>query len=125
MTSTYLVIHMTDSQGTALPESDDRQKLDEWAERGKEAGMLGPGAPVAGPEQAKSVAIRDGALLITDGPFPEFKEWFAGYDLIEADSIEHAAAYMSEHPTAIAGRMYILPVVTLPWEQPQDPGAET
>ncbi|WP_406246040.1 YciI family protein [Microbacterium sp. M] len=117
MTSTYLVIHMTDAQGTALPESEDRQKLDAWAERGKESGILGPGAPVAGPEQAKSVAIRDGQLLITDGPFPEFKEWFAGYDLIEADSIDAAAAYMSEHPTAVAGRMYILPVVALPWDE--------
>ena len=123
MTSTYLVIHMTDSQGTALPESEDRQKLGEWAEQGRAAGMLGPGAPVAGPEQAKSVAIRAGELLITDGPFPEFKEWFAGYDLIEAESIDEAAAYMGGHPTAVAGRMYILPVVTLPWEQPSGSGA--
>ena len=122
MTSTYLVIHMTDAQGTALPESEDRQKLDAWAERGNQEGMLGSGAPVAGPEQAKSVAVRDGELLVTDGPFPEFKEWFAGYDLIEADSIEDAAEYMAEHPTAVAGRMYILPIVTLPWEQPGGSG---
>ncbi|WP_243233260.1 YciI family protein [Microbacterium sp. CIAB417] len=117
MTSRYLVIHMTDSTGSALPESEDRRMLGDWAERGRDAGMLGPGAPVAGPEQAKSVAVRGGELLITDGPFPEFKEWFAGYDLIEAESIDDAAAYMSAHPTAVSGRMYILPVVTLPWEQ--------
>ncbi|MCD1269873.1 hypothetical protein B5M43_013680 [Microbacterium sp. MEC084] len=72
---------------------------------------------MAGPERAKSVVKRDGEVLITDGPFPEFKEWFAGYDLITAESIDEAAALMAAHPTAVAGRMYILPVVPLPWEQ--------
>ncbi|GAA1723081.1 YciI family protein [Microbacterium paludicola] len=117
MTSKYLVLHMTDSTGSRLEREEDKRMLESWAGEGEAAGILGPGAPVAGPEQAKSVAVRDGRTLITDGPFPEFKEWFAGYDLIEADSIDEAAAYMSKHPTAVSGRMYILPVVRLPWEE--------
>jgi hypothetical protein len=120
MTSTYLVIHMSDSTGTALDQADDRRMLEDWADRGNQAGMLELGGPVAGPEQAKSVAVRDGEVLITDGPFPEFKEWFAGYDLIQAESIEEAAAYMSGHPTATLGRVYVLPVVKLPWEQDEN-----
>ena len=75
------------------------------------------GGPVAGPERAKSVAVRDGRTLITDGPFPEFKEWFAGYDVITADSIDEAAEYMTKHPVAVLGRIYILPLVALPWDQ--------
>ena len=67
--------------------------------------------------QAKSVAVRDGRTLITDGPFPEFKEWFAGYDLVTADSIDEAAAFMAKHPVAVLGRIYILPLVELPWER--------
>lgn len=116
MTS-YLVIHMTDASGTPLPETEDQRMLASWAQEGEAAGRLGSGAPVAGPEQAKSVAVRDGRTLVTDGPFPEFKEWFAGYDLLEADSIDEAAAFMAKHPTAVAGRVLILPVVALPWEQ--------
>ncbi|MBO0980686.1 YciI family protein [Microbacterium sp. SD291] len=117
MSNQYLVIHMTDSTGIPLPRSEDQRILGEWAEEGHAAGRLGEGAPVAGPEEAKSVAVRDGKVLVTDGPFPEFKEWFAGYDLITADSIGEAAAYMAKHPTALLGRVYILPVVKLPWEE--------
>lgn len=91
--------------------------LESWAQEGETAGRLGPGAPVAGPEQAKAVTVRAGRTLITDGPFPEFKEWFAGYDLLETDSIDEAAAFMAKHPEAVAGRVLILPVVALPWEQ--------
>ncbi|MFC4137287.1 MULTISPECIES: YciI family protein [unclassified Microbacterium] len=117
MSSRYLVIHMSDTSGTDLAQSEDKAMLDRWAAEGDAAGRLTMGAPVAGPEQAKSVAVRDGRTLITDGPFPEFKEWFAGYDLITADSIDEAAEYMAKHPVAILGRIYILPLVRLPWDQ--------
>ncbi|NYE19764.1 YciI family protein [Microbacterium immunditiarum] len=120
MAQQYLVIHMTDSSGTLLAQDEDQRMLESWAKEGEDAGRLGPGAPVAGPEQAKSVIVRDGKVIVTDGPFPEFKEWFAGYDLLEAASIEEAAAYMAKHPTAVAGKVLILPVVRLPWEDDAD-----
>lgn len=117
MSNQYLVIHMTDSTGAAMDREDDRQILEDWAEEGQRDGRLHDGAPVAGREDAKSVVVREGQVLVTDGPFPEFKEWFAGYDLITAESIDEAAAYMAKHPTALAGRIYILPVVKLPWDE--------
>lgn len=117
MSSKYLVIHMSDPTGTDLPQAEDQAMLERWAAEGKDVGRLGEGGPVAGPERAKSVAVRDGRPLITDGPFPEFKEWFAGYDIITADSIDEAAEYMTKHPIAILGRVYILPLVRLPWDQ--------
>ncbi|MEU1972732.1 YciI family protein [Microbacterium sp. NPDC019599] len=116
-TQQYLVLHLTDSTGSPLPQDEDQRMLESWAQEGSDAGTLGLGAPVAGRDQAKSVVVRDGRTIITDGPFPEFKEWFAGYDLLEAESIEEAAEYMGKHPTAVAGRVLILPVVKLPWEQ--------
>ncbi|WP_309127117.1 YciI family protein [Microbacterium sp.] len=116
MSNRYLVIHMTESTGEPLSRDEDQRLLGEWFEEGQAAGRLHDGAPVASPESAKSVAVRDGKALVTDGPFPEFKEWFAGYDIITADSIDEAAAYMSKHPTAVNGRVYILPVVKLPWD---------
>ncbi|MFK4730898.1 YciI family protein [Agromyces mediolanus] len=117
MSSKYLVIHMSDPTGTQLDQSEDRAMLERWVAEGEHAERLSAGGPVAGPERAKSVAVRDGRTLITDGPFPEFKEWFAGYDLITADSIEEAAEYMAKHPVAVLGRIYILPMVTLPWDR--------
>lgn len=115
-TQQFLVIHMTDSTGSALAQDEDRQMLESWAKEGEDAGTLGSGSSVAGRDRAKSVVVRAGRTIITDGPFPEFKEWFAGYDLLEAESIDEAAAYMAKHPTAVAGRVLILPTVKLPWE---------
>lgn len=115
-TQQYLVIHMTAADGARLAPNEDQRMLESWAQEGTEAGTIGLGAPVASADQAKSVVVRDGRTIVTDGPFPEFKEWFAGYDLLEAESIEEAAAYMAKHPTAVAGRVLILPVVKLPWE---------
>ncbi|MCS3842931.1 YciI family protein [Microbacterium sp. AK031] len=117
MSSEYLVIHMTDSTGKPLSQTEDQRLLGKWAEEGQTAARLHDGAPVAGPEQAKSVAVRNEQVLVTDGPFPELKEWFAGYDIITADSTEEAATYMAKHPTATIGRIYILPVVKLPWDE--------
>lgn len=113
----YLVLHMTDAAGSPMPREEDQRRLGAWAEEGQAAGRLHDGGPVAGPEAATSVAVRDGQVLITDGPFPEFKEWFAGYDIIDAETIEDAAAYMAKHPTATLGRVYILPMVKLPWDE--------
>lgn len=117
MTNKYLVIHMTDPTGGTMPQGEDQRLLEDWADEGRSAGSLGEGAPVAGAEEAKSVAVRDGRVLVTDGPFPEFKEWFAGYDIVTAESIDEAASFMAKHPTAVMGRIYILPVVKLPWDQ--------
>ncbi|MFH8249643.1 YciI family protein [Microbacterium sp. B2969] len=74
------------------------------------------GAPIGGAEHAKAVAVRDGRLLVTDGPFPEFKEWFAGFALIDAASIDDAVGLMAQHPSAVLGRILVAPVVRLPWQ---------
>ena len=115
-TQQYLVLHLTDASGSALDEGEDRRMLESWADEGVEAGTVGLGSPVAGRDRAKSVVVREGRTIVTDGPFPEFKEWFAGYDILEAESIEQAAAYMAKHPTAVAGRVLILPTVEHSWE---------
>ncbi|MBO3665121.1 YciI family protein [Microbacterium stercoris] len=117
MTQKFLVLHLTDPTGSDLPREEDKRMLERWAEEGEKTGALGPGAPVAGRDSAKSVVVRDGRTIVTDGPFPEFKEWFAGYDLLEAETIDEAAAYMATHPSAVLGRILILPTVRLPWEE--------
>lgn len=114
MTDKFLIIHMTESSGTRMPEADDQRMLDAWVEAG--ADKLGPGSMVGGPERAKSVMVREGRTLITDGPFPEFKEWFAGFDIVDGESAEEVAAYMALHPSAPQGRVLVLPLIRHPWE---------
>ncbi|UJW29305.1 YciI family protein [Saccharothrix sp. AJ9571] len=58
----------------------------ELADRGEVVDTQG----LAGPELAKIVTSDGGAPVVTDGPFPESKEFLAGYWLIDVDSEERA-----------------------------------
>ena len=56
---------------------------------------------LAGPDLAKIVTSDGTATVVTDGPFQEFKEWVAGYQIVEVDSEERAleiAARLSAVP---------------------------
>jgi hypothetical protein len=45
---------------------------------------------LTGPDLAKIVRSDGGAPVVTDGPFQEFKEWLAGFQIVEVDSEERA-----------------------------------
>jgi hypothetical protein len=45
---------------------------------------------LAPPGLAKIVASDGSKLLVTDGPFQEFKEWLAGYQIVDVESEERA-----------------------------------
>lgn len=58
-----------------------------------EEGVLVAAEGLAGPEQAKIVrAGKGGAPAVTDGPFPETKEFLAGYWIVDVETAEQALA---------------------------------
>jgi hypothetical protein len=61
------------------------------------------GSPLEAPEHAVTVRTRNGEVILTDGPFAEAKEWVAGFDLIETETIEEAIEIASRHPVAHFG----------------------
>src|SRR5262245_34922107 len=57
----------------------------------RESGVLVASEGLAFPDQAKIVhAARDGSPVVTDGPFPEAKEFLAGYWIIDVENAEEA-----------------------------------
>ena len=54
----------------------------------KEQGTLSDSRMLAGTETARSIRVRGGRQIITDGPFAETKELLAGFNLIEADDLD-------------------------------------
>jgi hypothetical protein len=68
----------------------------------KGAGEFVDGQGLAGPEDARVVrASKSGAPEVTDGPFPEAKEFLAGFWIIDVDSPKRAheiAARISAAP---------------------------
>jgi hypothetical protein len=55
------------------------------------------------PQSARSIRVRDGRRTVTDGPFTETKELLAGFNVIEADSMEDAVRIASEFPWTRTG----------------------
>ncbi len=89
-----------------LPVPEDTAP-DEWVTEGERRAIWLEGDPLDSPETATTVRLRDGKPLISDGPFPETKEWVAGYDLVEADSLDQAVDYASRHPVARFGALEV------------------
>ena len=65
------------------------------------SGELVQSEVLAGPDLAAIVTSDGTAPVITDGPFQEFKEWLAGYQIVDVESEERAleiAAKLSAVP---------------------------
>jgi hypothetical protein len=62
-------------------------------------------------DTAASVRVRDGEMVVTDGPYAETKEVLGGYYLIEAESLDEAATWAAKIPTARYGVVEVRPVV--------------
>lgn len=55
------------------------------------AGELVTAEGLTPPSEARMVRVgKDGAPLVTDGPFPETKEFLAGFWIVDVDSTERA-----------------------------------
>ena len=68
------------------------------------------GHPLQPPVTAKTVRVTDGQTLVTDGPFVDTKEHIAGFDLLNCESVEQAAALAATHPLAWFNKLEVRPL---------------
>jgi hypothetical protein len=66
---------------------------------------------LADPSLAKTVSVRDGAAMTSDGPFAEVKEHLAGFFLIECENMQRAVGYAARIPEAAYGLVEVRPVL--------------
>jgi hypothetical protein len=59
------------------------------------------GGHLHGPDAATVVRVRDGDVVMTDGPFVESKEHIAGFYIINADDLDAALAWAGKVVNAI------------------------
>lgn len=59
-------------------------------------GVFLEGAPLALTDSAKTVRVRDGEPIVSDGPFAETKEQLGGYQVIECRDRDHAVRTAEE-----------------------------
>jgi hypothetical protein len=90
------------------------EEIPKWSDLFAWMGQKGietEGLELDGPGKAKTVRVRDGEALVTDGPYVETKEQIGGYFLVELDDLDHAIELASRIPVAQKGSVEIRPLI--------------
>jgi hypothetical protein len=107
-----LLIYAKPGAAEALGADEQEANHREYLDIKQLPGVVG-GASLHPVETATTVRVRGGQTLVTDGPFADTKEIFAGFYLVEADDLDRATEIAARIPAArIGGSVEIRPVVT-------------
>lgn len=69
------------------------------------------GAELEEPETARTVRVRDGETIVTDGPYAETKELIGGIFVLECDDLDQAIAIAEQVPLVSRGSVELRPLV--------------
>jgi hypothetical protein len=106
----FLIFVCTDE--TFRPTPTMGEDTDKWVTSTEESGVRLMGDRIEPESAAKTVRVRDGELLVTDGPFLETKEALGGFDVLECRDLGEAIKVAAAHPMAAAGVIEIRPFWT-------------
>ncbi|WP_405970070.1 YciI family protein [Streptomyces sp. NBC_00988] len=81
--------------------------VEPWVEELGDRNVRLHGHRLAQAADAVTVRVRGGEVLRTDGPFAETKEYVAGFDILECDTLEEAVEAAAKHPVATIGAMEV------------------
>jgi hypothetical protein len=107
----YMMFVVADPAAQAEPSPDDLT-IDQWLAEVNGRGQRITGDALRPPREAVTVSLRRGEVLVTDGPFSETKEWIAGFDILDCDSLDEAIAIAARHPQANGGKLELRPFWT-------------
>nr|WP_233507235.1 YciI family protein [Jiangella anatolica] len=98
-----LLIHNNPAAIEALPDDEKTAlfgQVDTVMKELQESGEWVGGAGLAEAARTKTVRVRDGATIVTDGPYLEAKEQFAGYLTVDVASEDRAVEIAASWPDA-------------------------
>jgi hypothetical protein len=98
-----------ESAGVSFEEAEPTS----WVREMDGRGVRLLGARLRPGRDATTVRVRDGEVLLSDGPFAETKEQIGGFDLIECENLDEAIEIASKHPSARFGWVEVRPL----WEE--------
>jgi hypothetical protein len=112
-----LLIHHDEQAWGRLTEAEQEEIYREY--RALREALLTSGQYVAGDRlhptsEARSVRVREGKRIVTDGPFAETREQLGGYFLLDARDLDEAIAIAARIPTAKTGTIEVRPVAETP-----------
>ena len=74
-------------------------------------GALGSGYELDSPTTGRTVRVRDGETIVTDGPFAETKEQVGGLMEIEAEDLDAVIAIAARIPVVHRAAVELRPVI--------------
>jgi hypothetical protein len=98
-----------DAQREPDPTEAREEESFPWLDDVQERGIWVTGDQLAPPRRARTVRVRDGKTMVTDGPFAETKEVVGGFDILECSSLEEAVEIAAAHPIAQMGTIEVRP----------------
>jgi hypothetical protein len=116
-----LLIHHDEQAWARLSEAERERVLAEFRQLRIEltkSGEFLAGAPLEPTSTAKSVRVRDGRPLVTDGPFAETREQLAGYFVVETGDVDEAIGLAARIPAARWGTVEVRPMIEVPAATP-------
>ncbi len=103
----YLMFVATDT----APDTDPGAvpDMETWFEDVNSRGKWVMGDRLRPREDATTVRVRSGELLLTHGPFTASKEYVVGFDVLECETLDEAIEIASKHPMAHHGCIEVRP----------------
>jgi hypothetical protein len=99
-----------DAQSEPGPTDSSSEESFPWLDDLRARGVWVTGDQLAPPRRARSIRVRNGKTVVTDGPFAETREAVGGFDILECDSMEEAVEIASAHPVAETGTIEVRPL---------------
>ena len=108
----YLLLYTAGTDPQPYDPADET--IAEWAADTQARGVSEYGERLRPGEDSTTVKVRNGQVLLTEGPFTEAKEWVGGFDIIDCGDLDEAIAIASKHPAAHFGTAEVRPFMVWP-----------
>jgi hypothetical protein len=108
-----LMIYASEPAEAAMDPARLSARIGEYGEFTKSivhAGQYKAGERLKPTSMASTVRVRDGKVVITDGPFAETREQLGGYYLVEAKNLDEAIGLAARIPSAKDGSIEVRPI---------------
>ena len=112
-----LLIYNDESSWSTMSEEESQAVMGEYfayTEWLQKSGLMQAGAALQPTPTARTVRVRDGERMVSDGPFAETREQLGGYYLIDAESEEQALEAAAKIPDVRRGSIEVRPVMQIP-----------
>lgn len=107
----YLLLISADEEAAQTSiEAGDYDSFHAWMDDLENRGVLRLHAGLHPSPTATTVRVRNGDVLLTDGPFIEGREQVGGLALIDCADLDEAIDIAARHPATAFGQVEIRPV---------------